>query len=126
METTDSLFERQLIRLSPIDHEKDPAVVSRWTVDPLLLPLLGKVFCPLSTEAVRKLLSVLDLVRTILKLMDSRLEPEILNDARNEIPAQCLTAEKARRQLGWSPLFTLEEGLRATIAWYEEYLADGS
>lgn len=70
-------------------------------------------------------LSVLDMVAAILALMGSTLDPEIRNEAIHEIPAQCLSAEKARTRLGWSPLFTLEDGLRETIAWYKEHLADG-
>jgi CDP-glucose 4,6-dehydratase len=70
--------------------------------------------------------SVLDLVGTILGLMGSDLEPAVRNEASNEIPVQCLSADKARNRLGWAPLFNLEDGLRATIAWYKEYLADGS
>ena len=66
--------------------------------------------------------TVLELVQRILKLMDSNLEPEILNEAVNEIREQYLSAEKARRVLGWRPLFTLDEGLRATIEWYREFL----
>ena len=36
---------------------------------------------------------------------------------------QYLNADKARQALGWAPLFTLEEGLKKTIAWYEDFLA---
>lgn len=68
-------------------------------------------------------ITVLDLVRRILALMDSRLEPDVRNEAGNEIRRQWLSAEKARRVLGWTPLFTLEEGLRRTIAWYRDYLS---
>lgn len=66
--------------------------------------------------------TVLELVQRILKLMDSNLEPEIRNEAVNEIREQYLSAEKARHLLGWRPLFTLDEGLRATIEWYREFL----
>ena len=66
--------------------------------------------------------TVLELVQRILKSMDSNLEPEILNEAVNEIREQYLNAEKARHVLGWRPLFTLDEGLRATIEWYREFL----
>jgi CDP-glucose 4,6-dehydratase len=66
--------------------------------------------------------TVLELVQRILKLMNSNLEPEILNEAVNEIREQYLSAEKARHVLGWRPLFTLDEGLRATIEWYREFL----
>jgi CDP-glucose 4,6-dehydratase len=54
----------------------------------------------------------------------THLEPVILNDAPNEIPHQYLSAAKARRQLGWAPAYTLEQGMAETIAWYREYFAD--
>lgn len=65
---------------------------------------------------------VLDLVRCILSLMGSDLQPKIRNEAINEIRHQYLNAEKARRILGWKPLFTLQEGLKATIEWYRHFL----
>ena len=68
--------------------------------------------------------TVLDLVRRILRLLDSNLEPDVRNEASNEIVHQYLSAAEARRELGWSPLFDLEKGLAATIAWYRDFLAD--
>ena len=70
--------------------------------------------------------TVLELVCRILALMGSRLEPEIRNETTNEILKQSLSAEKARQVLGWSPIFTLEQGLDRTIAWYRAFLAVGS
>ena len=69
--------------------------------------------------------TVQELVERILKLMDSNLEPEVRNEAVNEIRQQYLSAEKARNVLGWRPLFSLDEGLSATIAWYREFLGAG-
>ena len=69
-------------------------------------------------------ITVRDLVGRILQLMGSTLEPEVRDEASNEIPRQYLSAEKARRVLGWSPLLSLDDGLRATIAWYRKFLAD--
>jgi CDP-glucose 4,6-dehydratase len=66
--------------------------------------------------------TVLELVNRILESMGSSLEPEIRNEATNEIRHQYLSAAKARRRLGWSPLFTLDEGLRLTIQWYKDFL----
>jgi CDP-glucose 4,6-dehydratase len=66
--------------------------------------------------------TVLELVERLLALMNSNLEPEIRNEATNEIRHQYLSAEKARNLLGWKPLFTLEEGLRRTIEWYQDFL----
>ena len=67
-------------------------------------------------------ITVIDLVQHILGLMQSDLEPEIRNEASNEIRAQFLDAAKARSVLGWEPLFSLEEGLDRSIAWYTELL----
>jgi CDP-glucose 4,6-dehydratase len=67
-------------------------------------------------------LSVVDLVRRLTKLMGGSHEPMILNQASNEIQHQYLDANRARRMLNWSPLFTLEEGLQLTVDWYREFL----
>lgn len=66
--------------------------------------------------------TVLELVRRIVALMDADLEPDIRNEASCEIRCQSLSAEKARRTLGWTPLYSLDEGLRRTIAWYARHL----
>ncbi|HJN65443.1 MAG TPA: GDP-mannose 4,6-dehydratase [Pirellulales bacterium] len=67
-------------------------------------------------------LNVLDIVQKILSLMGSDLEPVILNEVSNEIPHQYLSAAKARKQLNWRPMYTLEEGLSRTIKWYMKFL----
>jgi CDP-glucose 4,6-dehydratase len=69
--------------------------------------------------------AVFELVNKILEIMESDLIPNILNEAGNEIRNQYLSSAKARQALGWKPLFTLEEGLKRTIKWYEEFLGDG-
>ncbi len=66
--------------------------------------------------------SVSALVRKILEQMESNLEPDIRNEASNEIRHQWLSAERARKELNWSPLFTLDEGLQHTVRWYEDFL----
>jgi CDP-glucose 4,6-dehydratase len=71
-------------------------------------------------------LNVLDLTRRLLGVMDSRLEPLILNEVKHEIQHQYLSAAKARQRLGWSPSLTLDEGLARTVEWYREFLNDGS
>ena len=71
-------------------------------------------------------ITVLDLVKVILKLMASDLQPEIYNEANNEIRHQYLSASQARQELGWKPIFSLEKGLEKTIAWYKEFFASGA
>ena len=67
--------------------------------------------------------TVLALVQRILREMGSELTPVVRNEASNEIRRQFLSAKRARTELGWSPLFTLETGLERTIEWYREFLA---
>lgn len=68
--------------------------------------------------------TVLELTNRILKLIGREgLAPELRNEAKNEIPHQYLKAAKARQMLGWHPQFSLDEGLRRTIAWYSDFLA---
>ena len=80
--------------------------------------LIGSAF-NFSNEAQ---ITVLDLVDSILKKMDSKLKPDILNQASNEIRHQFLSAERARTQLNWRAQYSLDEGLERTIAWYKEVL----
>ena len=67
-------------------------------------------------------LTVFELVERILGVMGSTLRPEVLGEACHEIRHQYLSAAKAREQLGWEPLFSLDEGLRRTIQWYVSQL----
>jgi CDP-glucose 4,6-dehydratase len=66
-------------------------------------------------------MDVLSLVRKIIQLMGADVEPQIRNNATNEITHQFLSAEKAHRILDWYPRFTLDEGLMRTITWYKNY-----
>jgi CDP-glucose 4,6-dehydratase len=54
--------------------------------------------------------------------MGSKLQPVVQNQVSNEIRHQYLSAKRARTELGWKPLFTLEEGLERTAQWYKEHL----
>lgn len=67
-------------------------------------------------------LTVLELVNKILKIMGSCMKPIILNQGSNEIIHQYLSAKKARTVLGWSPNYTIDEGLSKTIEWYKDFL----
>jgi CDP-glucose 4,6-dehydratase len=71
-------------------------------------------------------ITVRQIVQKILELMNSPLKPEILNMVSNEIRHQYLSASKARQVLGWSPIYTLDEGLQKTIDWYREFFDEQS
>lgn len=79
--------------------------------------LSGQVF----NFSYEQRMTVMELVRKILTVMGSNLEPDVRNEASNEIRDQYLDATKARTTLGWSPAFTLDDSLRATVEWYKGY-----
>lgn len=90
-------------------------LAERMSVEPALL---GQAF-NFSNESQ---VTVMALVGLILKLMGSDLEPDVRNEASNEIRHQYLSAGKARRMLQWAPAWSLESGLVETIGWYREFL----
>jgi CDP-glucose 4,6-dehydratase len=69
-------------------------------------------------------LSVLDVTQKILRLMGREdLQPKVLNEAKNEIRHQFLSADKAKKILGWKPIYDLEPGLKETIESYRRSLS---
>ena len=68
--------------------------------------------------------TVLEIVQKLLTHMRSNLEPDIRNEAANEIRHQYLSAGKARKYFNWTPQFSLDEGLQETIKWYKALLGE--
>ena len=63
----------------------------------------------------------LEIVDTILKMMDREdLTPGIQSKSVSEAANMVCSSEKIRKQLGWYPKFSLQEGIRQTIDWYRE------
>ena len=69
-------------------------------------------------------LSVLELTKMILKAAGrGDLEPQVLNEAKAEIPRQYLSFERARKRLGWQPARGVAQRLEETVDWYRHHLA---
>jgi CDP-glucose 4,6-dehydratase len=66
-------------------------------------------------------ISVLELVRDVVKKMESRLEPVVLNETVHEVREAYLSSRKAREFFGWQPSFSHDEGLGRTIDWYRTF-----
>lgn len=71
-------------------------------------------------------ITVRQLVDRIRELMTSTLEPDVRNEASHEIVHQYLSAAAARRDLGWKPQFSLDDGLVRTISWYRNFFESPS
>lgn len=66
-------------------------------------------------------LSVLELVDAIYKLAKQGPNYRILNTAKCEIEHQYLSAAKAKKLLGWKAKYSLNKGLKQTLAWHKDY-----
>ena len=66
-----------------------------------------------------KPVKVIDLYNKITKFMGKKIKPKILGEAKNEIDRQYLSIDKAKKILKWQPKYSLDYGLKETIAWYK-------
>jgi nucleoside-diphosphate-sugar epimerase len=68
--------------------------------------------------------SLIGLLRTLLKVTESTLEPEFLPERSvNPVPRRLAATRKAEELLGFKAKINVEEGLRRLIAWRKEVLA---
>ncbi|MDO8659069.1 MAG: GDP-mannose 4,6-dehydratase [Candidatus Parcubacteria bacterium] len=68
-------------------------------------------------------IKIYDLVQKIIQIMGKGIKVKIEQlpeDRSNEIKKQYVSIAKAKRELGWYPKVTLDNGLSKTIAWYQE------
>ncbi|MBS1984657.1 MAG: GDP-mannose 4,6-dehydratase [Bdellovibrionales bacterium] len=70
-------------------------------------------------------MTVIDVVNSISKVMNVKIEPKVLGQAKNEIPVQCLDSSKAQKQLNWKPELGYEKGVALTVDWYKRALEAG-
>ena len=67
--------------------------------------------------------TVVELVKQIIKSTNSRVAPKILGEAKGEIKHQYLDSTLAKKILGWSASTPLKKGLSHTYSWYKKYLS---
>ena len=65
------------------------------------------------------IMSVLDVIKKSEEILGTKINCKILNNAKNEIPAQYLDWTKAKEKLQWTPRTSFEEGLRETFSWHK-------
>jgi CDP-glucose 4,6-dehydratase len=69
--------------------------------------------------------TVLDIVGDLQRLTGrTDLTPDIRNTAQAEIREQWLSFDKATGALGWTPAYTIDQGLRETVDWYRRWFAE--
>jgi dTDP-glucose 4,6-dehydratase len=66
----------------------------------------------------------LDVARTLLQLLDQPASQiRFVKDRPGHDRRYAMDCAKARRELGWRPAVAFEEGLRQTVAWYQDHPA---
>lgn len=63
-------------------------------------------------------ISIKDLVDKLLKITNSDIDIEWETDKPNGQPRRCVSIEKAKKEIGFSPTVDLDTGLKKTIDWY--------
>ena len=69
-------------------------------------------------------LRVTEVAERVLRVLASDLQMEVRGEASHEIREQYLSAEKARRVLGWQPQQSFDDALQKTADWYHDYLQE--
>jgi len=69
-------------------------------------------------------IEVVDIVRRIIGISGSKIEPITTDAVQAEIRHMHLSSDKARRWLGWRPRIGFDEGLRRTVAWYQSHFRE--
>ena len=65
-------------------------------------------------------ITIKELVELIIKLMNADIKIRWNVQKPNGQPRRCLNIDRAKRELGFVPSVSIEDGLKKTIEWYEE------
>lgn len=65
--------------------------------------------------------SVIELIEKIGEISGAPCRYKILNIQKNEIPAQSLNSQKAKKVLSWQPKFAFQQAVKETFEWYQNY-----
>ena len=71
------------------------------------------------------LVTTREVVELIIKLMNSSISPEFGALADRPMEQICAANKNQNDSFEWTPKFTLEEGLKLTIDWYQEQYKSG-
>ena len=68
----------------------------------------------------QKLVSIIDILKMIKKILGSRMEPKYVKKREGDVREIYLNIKKAKKELGWIPKTSLNEGLKETIQWFKK------
>jgi len=71
----------------------------------------------------KNIFTVIELIKKIEEILNTKVNYKILNIAKNEIPKQYLDWTRAKTILNWQPKTSFEEGIKQSFNWYKEFFS---
>jgi UDP-glucose 4-epimerase len=122
-ETVTPTFLRKMLADEPITIHGDGGQTRQFIYVKDLAR--GNVAClsPAATNEVfnlngREKISVLDIVRTLERLLGRQARLTFLEDRRGNFKGRFISSEKAQRLLEWEPRFAYQEAMEHYVEWY--------
>jgi len=69
----------------------------------------------------KNIFSVIEVIKKIENILKVKVNYQILNTAKNEIPEQYLDWTKINKTLGWQPEMSFEKGIKESFNWYKNF-----
>ena len=120
------LSRKKKIKLGSIHPTRDLTYVKDTVEGFLAVAQSGKSIGEVINIGMNSEISIKNLVKLIAELMNVEIEiaieKERLRPEKSEVERLRSDTKKAKELLGWSPKYTLESGLKETIAWFKRNL----
>ena len=68
----------------------------------------------------KNILNVIEVIKSIEKILGVKIKYRVLNIAKNEILAQYLDWSKAKKILKWQPKISFKKGVKETFEWIKK------
>ncbi len=120
------LSRKKKIKLGSIHPTRDLTYVKDTVEGFLAVAQSGKSIGEVINIGMNSEISIKNLVKLIAELMNVEIEiaieKERVRPEKSEVERLRSDTKKAKELLGWSPKYTLESGLKETIAWFKKNL----
>lgn len=120
------LSRKKKIKLGSIHPTRDLTYVKDTVEGFLAVAQSGKSIGEVINIGMNSEISIKNLTKLIAELMNVEIEiaieKERLRPEKSEVERLRSDTKKAKELLGWSPKYTLESGLKETIAWFKRNL----
>jgi UDP-glucose 4-epimerase len=122
-ETVTPIFLRKLLNDEPIVVHGDGSQTRQFIYVKDLARGNAACLSPAATNEVfnlngREKVSVLDIVRTLERLLDKEAKLSFVDDRKGNFKGRFISSEKAKNLLGWEARFVYQEAMEHYVDWY--------